>query len=189
MARIRSIKPEFFTDEDVGNLPPLTRLLFIAMWCEADKAGRIKDKPASLKARCLPFDNIRVEKALEELANAEFIYRYEVDGERFIQIRTWEEHQRPHHTERASTIPPYTGNGYLTVISPLENGEKKDSRNREPSFPFPSLPFLSQAAKPGSFRTVQGVVGVLGAAPAPDQKAVDGGAGQKADGQVCGVGA
>ena len=143
MARIRSIKPEFFTDEDVGSLPPLTRLLFIAMWCEADKAGRIKDKPASLKARCLPFDNIKVEKALEELADAQFIYRYEVDGERYIQVRTWEEHQRPHHTERESRMPPYGGNGYLTVTSPLENGEKKDSRNREPSSSFPSLPFLS----------------------------------------------
>ena len=52
MARIRTIKPEFFTDEDLGELSPAVRLLFIGMWTEADKAGRLKDKPKTLKARC-----------------------------------------------------------------------------------------------------------------------------------------
>jgi hypothetical protein len=41
VARIRTIKPEFFTSEDIVSLPPLTRLLYIALWCEADKEGRL----------------------------------------------------------------------------------------------------------------------------------------------------
>jgi hypothetical protein len=153
MARIRTVKPEFFTDEDLGELPPTVRLLFIAMWTEADKAGRLKDKPKTIKARCIPFDPIDIEKALRQLAASRFIIRYSSGGERYIQIRTWHEHQRPHHTERESTYPPVLEgevtetttltNGVLTVEQPSLDGEKKDSRNREPSFPFPSFPFLS----------------------------------------------
>ena len=142
MARIRTIKPEFFTDEDLGELPPAVRLLFIGMWTQADKAGRLKDKPKTLKARCLPFDNLDIEKSLRQLSDSNFIIRYTIGGEQYIQIRTWEEHQRPHHTERESTHPSVE-NGSLTVNSPLENGEKKGSRNREPSLPFLSFPFPS----------------------------------------------
>lgn len=136
MARIRSIKPEFFSDEDVGHLPPAVRLLFIAMWTEADKAGRLKDKPKTLKARCLPFDKVDIEEAIQQLADANFIVRYTVEGTGYIQIRTWEEHQRPHHTERASTIPERV-NGEITVKQPLLNGVN-DSVN--PPFPSCILP-------------------------------------------------
>ena len=45
MARIRTIKPEFFTSEDIVALSPLARLLFIALWCEADREGRLVWKP------------------------------------------------------------------------------------------------------------------------------------------------
>ena len=152
MARIRSIKPEFFIDEDIGNLPPLTRLLFVGMWCEADKAGRLKDKPKTLKARCLPFDSVDINKALDQLADSRFIIRYMVGGEQYIQIRTWDEHQRPHHTERASVYPESV-NGDLTVNSPLQDGEKKVTRNREPSLPFLSLPFPSSLGE-SEFRPV-----------------------------------
>ena len=75
MARKRTISPEFFTDEDVGDLAPLDRLLFIGLWCQADKAGRLKDKPRTIKACCLPFDSGSVDKALQRLADAGFIYR------------------------------------------------------------------------------------------------------------------
>lgn len=143
MARIRSIKPEFFSDEDVGSLPPLVRLLFIGMWCEADKAGRLKDRPKTLKARCMPFDSLNIEQALTQLAEGRFIIRYEAAGDRYIQIRTWAEHQRPHHTEKESTYPSVV-EGEATVTSPCNNGgitvKERSSRKREPSSSFPSLP-------------------------------------------------
>lgn len=166
MARIRSIKPEFFSDGDIGGLPPLVRLLFVGMWCEADKAGRLKDKPKSIKARCLPFDNLDIGKALKTLESGRFIIRYTVDGEAYIQIRTWSEHQRPHHTEKESNIPGTALekfgevfekhppprrrtsetatdatispviDGSLTVKQPLDNGKKERCT---PPPPFPSL--------------------------------------------------
>ena len=41
MARIRTIKPDFFTSEDIVGLTPEARLLYIALWCEADREGRL----------------------------------------------------------------------------------------------------------------------------------------------------
>ena len=39
VARIRTIKPDFFTSEDIVVLTPWARLLYIALWCEADREG------------------------------------------------------------------------------------------------------------------------------------------------------
>ena len=57
MARIRTIKPEFFTSEDIVSLSPLARLLYVALWCEADKEGRLVWKPLTFKLRYLPADD------------------------------------------------------------------------------------------------------------------------------------
>jgi len=42
---------------------------------------------------------------LDELANKRFILRYQIDGCRYIQIRTFAKHQRPHIKEQESTLP------------------------------------------------------------------------------------
>ena len=45
MSRIRSIKPEFFTSEDIVSMTPLARLFYVSLWCEADREGRLDWKP------------------------------------------------------------------------------------------------------------------------------------------------
>lgn len=112
MARIRYIKPDFFKDEDLAELPFETRLFFAGLWTQADKEGRLEDRPKRLKVELMPYDNADIEKMLQELANHKkdsgcpFIMRYEVNGQRYIQILAWKKHQRPHHTEKISEIPP-----------------------------------------------------------------------------------
>lgn len=54
MARIRAIKPDFFTSEDIVSLSPLARLLFISTWLEADREGRFVWRPKTMKLRYLP---------------------------------------------------------------------------------------------------------------------------------------
>jgi len=136
MARKRTISPEFFTDEDIGDLPPLLRLLFVGMWCQADKEGRLKDKPRTIKAQVLPFDDdIPIDLALDQLQEAGFIYRYESQGVAVIQIRTWHKHQNPHHTEKDSDLPG-PDNGALTVKQPLNNGYVAEHSQDAP-FPCP----------------------------------------------------
>lgn len=105
MARARNIKPGFFTNEDLCELPPLTRLLFIGLWTEADREGRLEDRPSRIKMRVFPLDHFDVEEALSKLAEKNFITRYEVDGLRLIQISAWHKHQRPHAQEAKSALP------------------------------------------------------------------------------------
>jgi len=106
MARIRYIKPGFFTNDELAELKPLARLLFIGLWCVADKEGRLHDRPKRIKAQVLPFDAANVNGLLDGLQDRGFISRYEVDGERYIQVVNFDKHQRPHHKEEASKIPP-----------------------------------------------------------------------------------
>lgn len=109
MARIRSLKAEYFDDEDVGRVSRDARLLFLGMWPQADREGRLEDRPARLKVRIFPYDEdvdgARVNGLLDELQAAGFILRYERDGERVIQIRSFVKHQRPHPHEPASMLP------------------------------------------------------------------------------------
>lgn len=78
MARIRTIKPEFFDDEDVAAMQPLARLAYIGLWGHADREGRLKDRPVRLKARILPFDDVDMNALLDEMARHGFIRRYTV---------------------------------------------------------------------------------------------------------------
>lgn len=111
MARIRYLKPDFFKDEHLAELPFESRLFFAGLWNFADKAGRLEDRPKRLKVEIFPYDKVDVEKCLDLLSKPKkgstkpFIYRYEVDEENFIQILNWEKHQKPHHTEKDSVIP------------------------------------------------------------------------------------
>lgn len=139
MARIRYLKPDFFKDEDIGALPFEVRLFFQGLWGLADKEGRLEDRPMRLKAEIFPYDDVDVSRCLSWLLKPKagsglpFIYRYAVEGQRFIQIVTWSKHQKPHGTERGSEIPPYNppngkdngnGNGECNFgVPPLDNGE------------------------------------------------------------------
>src|SRR5664279_2211043 len=77
--RSRNIKPKFFGTGDLVELPPLTRLLFIGLWCAADREGRLEDSPITIKFSVLPGDDCDVDKMLGELAKSGFIIRYEKD--------------------------------------------------------------------------------------------------------------
>jgi hypothetical protein len=130
MARIRTIKPSFFTDSVLGEIDPLARLLFIALWTMADKAGRLKDRPAEIKVLALPYDTCDIEALLETLVRHDLAIRYQFwDGREhvgYLQVANFEKHQRPHHTEPESVIPPppKVRTRAKTVRQPLDNLKK-----------------------------------------------------------------
>ena len=137
--RIRSLKPDFFIDEDIAELKPLMRLFYQGLWCAADKSGRLEDRPIKLKAQLMPYDDFKVEEALQVLAKGKnnspraFVYRYEVDGEKYIQITSWEKHQKPHHTEKDSIIPPYNPllKGKIPTMDKIHGKTKSKSTELE----------------------------------------------------------
>ena len=50
MPRARNVKPGFFKNELLAECEPLARILFEGLWCEADREGRLEDRPRRLKA-------------------------------------------------------------------------------------------------------------------------------------------
>lgn len=102
MARIRTIKPEFFTSEDIVSLSPLARLLYIALWCESDKEGRMVWKPRTFKMRYLPADGCQIEALCQELIGSGLVILY---GNGYAYIPSFKSHQHINPRESASQLP------------------------------------------------------------------------------------
>ena len=105
MARSRNIKPGFFMNDALAEVDPLGRLLFAGLWCIADRDGRLEDRPKRIKAEVLPYDDCDVDDLLNQLVKHDFIIRYEVEGEFYIQVINFLKHQNPHKNEVDSIIP------------------------------------------------------------------------------------
>lgn len=95
MARIRTIKPEFWQDERIAALPFHARLLYIGLWTIADDAGRFRANPLFVKAQVFPYDlEVDVPSALAELERMGRVVLYSSGGESIGFIPTFGEHQR-----------------------------------------------------------------------------------------------
>ncbi len=116
MSRIRTIKPEFWTSEQVTECSPVARLLFIGLWNFCDDAGRMNASPKQIKALVLPADDIPsddVRRMLDELEDNGLIKRYAVDGKEYLQVTGW--------------------------------GHQKIDRPQPPKFPPPPPPFIDRS--------------------------------------------
>jgi len=129
--KARTIHPGFFANEELGKLPFRTRLVFIGLWCLADREGRLEYRPERLKALILPYEADGIENDVQSLlinpgANLSgWLLRYEVNGKSYLQILNWYKFQKPHHTEIESIIPE-PPNKYNNLI----NNELYYSYNR-----------------------------------------------------------
>lgn len=113
MARIRTIKPEFWSSPSVTAMSPWARLLFIAMWNWADDTGRGTFIPRELLGFTFPND--------EEITVAEFrrlcaevrrecaVLFYESAGRYFYSIPSWKKHQSKHAKHSGSKLPDPEG--------------------------------------------------------------------------------
>jgi hypothetical protein len=102
MARIRTIKPEFFTSEDIVELSPFARLLYIAIWCEADREGRLAWKPKTFKLRYFPADEVNIDELCNELISRGLVKLY---GNGLAFVPTFLDHQHVNPRESASVLP------------------------------------------------------------------------------------
>lgn len=136
MSRSRNLKPGFFKNEELAELPFEYRILFQGLWCEADREGRLEDRPKRLKAAIFPYDSVDVDAGLAALQAHGFLVRYEVDGLRYVQVLNFVRHQNPHKKEAASVIPAFPG---LSVDSTVQEPEVDDPA---PEFPVqaPEIP-------------------------------------------------
>ena len=140
MARIRTVKPGFFTSRSIAALPDdTTRLAFIGLWGYVDDHGRGVDDARLVKAALFPLDDRqtvrRVEAILATLATHGKICRYEADGERFFEVCNWSDHQRVNRPT-PSVIPGRNPHGTLAEpsVSPhdsLMEDSRQEGKGRE----------------------------------------------------------
>lgn len=109
MARARNIKPGFFKNADLVELPIEARLLFIGLWTLADRGGRLEDRPKQIKMELFPADPVDVDACLDGLQRWGFVQRYEVAGRRLLQVVNFDKHQNPHRDEKVSALPSPDG--------------------------------------------------------------------------------
>lgn len=109
MARIRTIKPEFFRHyklyvaEKETRLP--LRVAFAGLWTAADREGRFRWQPEELKLDCLPYDDLDFSRVLDALATRGFIEQYTSAGCLYGWIPSFGKHQVINNRERPSELP------------------------------------------------------------------------------------
>ena len=103
--RSRNIKIGFFENEELGECSFAARLLFVGLWCLADREGRLEDRRKRISAELFPYDDVDMDSLLNELAAHSFIVCYTVDDKKYIALPTFKKHQNPHPHEKGSTIP------------------------------------------------------------------------------------
>jgi hypothetical protein len=98
---MRTLKPGFFTSEDVVQYSFRARLLFAGLWTYCDDHGRGKDNPRLIKGEVWPLDDdvtyADVEEDLQALHAGGAIVRYRVGGSPFLAVQNWHFHQSPNH--------------------------------------------------------------------------------------------
>ncbi len=174
MARIRTLKPEFWADEKLCSLDVATRLVFLGLISMADDAGRLVDNVKQIDAALFPATRHTSKKALVELAGLGRIRRGQTpSGQSVIQIVNWSKHQRVDHPNMQAALPPIASNDKADTDPPREALAKGDGVTREelatrsvPTTSTNDQKNASRARDPGQL--VRGLLGPWGALPALD---------------------
>lgn len=105
MARIRTIKPEFWVDEKIVEVSFPARLLFIGLWNFSDDYGRMEFREKKIKMQIFPADSLQITPLFEELEREELIERYVVDDNEYLQVKGFSKHQKI-DSRAVEKIPP-----------------------------------------------------------------------------------
>lgn len=109
MARIRSVRPETWSDPVFCALTAEARLLYIALWNYCDDQGRGRFLPKSIEGFAFPRETVDVDGLLGELVGAGRIRVYESNGEEFFFVPKWGRHQKPNRPTPSNLPEPPPG--------------------------------------------------------------------------------
>jgi hypothetical protein len=109
MARIRNIKPEFYTHEELNDLqskyPELNPMLvFSGLWTQCEYTGVFLWSPRKLKLAILPFVNFDLIKSLNILEKHGFIKRFVRDGKEYGFVYSFVKYQAISGKEKVSEL-------------------------------------------------------------------------------------
>ncbi len=131
MPRIRTIKPEMFSDEKLAELCDATRFLFVGLISMADDFGRLVDSEKQIEAYVWPRHNRAraVNTGLKELASLELLARgVTASGQAVIQIRNWEKHQKVDHPRVKGSLPAIVAKSSRELRENLASSSRLDLR-------------------------------------------------------------
>lgn len=107
--RIRSVKPELLTDEELWDLGQETGLpvlqAFVGMWMYADREGRFEWRPRALGALILPYWEGDFARVLDALATRGFLVKYACGTREYGYVKNFHKHQTPNNRENPSELP------------------------------------------------------------------------------------
>ena len=108
MARIRTIKPEFWEDEKLAKLPVHARLLFIGTWNFADDNGVLLANPVLMKSHIFPYEDIgisTISEWIDILVENGMLIRTTYNGKNYLVIRKFLIHQKINRKSIRINIP------------------------------------------------------------------------------------
>lgn len=126
MARIRTIKPEFWSSPDTARATAVARLAYIGMWNWADDYGRGTVNVKELEGFIFPNDDLptlsggtseNFRHVLAEVAECFGVTFYAVRGRDYYVIPSWNDHQRTERSAKAKHPGPDEADGPATCIN------------------------------------------------------------------------
>lgn len=154
MARIRTVKPEFWISEQVMELSRDARLLFIGLWNFSDDGGNHPASPKSLKAEVFPGDDLTaadIQRLVDEMSAQGLVFEYEAEGKTYWHVTGWHHQKidRPNCRHPAPPENPHEQDVRRTLDEPIRRtldeqstpegkvreGKGKERKVKEESFP------------------------------------------------------
>lgn len=129
MARIRSVKPEFWANEQVAQCSIPARVLFLGMLNFCDDGGVHPASAHRLKSQVFPSDNFtnaEIQAMVDELITVGLLSTYEAAGKRFWNVTGW------HHQKIDKPTYSYPGSKELgeSAVNYRKNLLEKTEKNR-----------------------------------------------------------
>ncbi len=161
MARIRTIKPEFFRHEALQDLEiahpgKYPMMVFAGLWGHCDSKGRFEWKPRMLKLDILPFLSFDMNETLGILEKSGMLHRYTVNGKEYGEVATFEKHQRLSGKEltEGEKFPssqaemPGKHRGSVGEIPESQEGKGREGKGIEANASVAGKPAAVAAAQP-----------------------------------------
>lgn len=106
--RIRTVKPEMWQDEKVGDLSHGARLLLVGLVTMADDEGRLRGRPQAILGHVFPWDDdvtpAKIKRWIGDIERQGIVLTYEFEGKPYIAFRHWRRHQKINKAT-PSTLP------------------------------------------------------------------------------------
>jgi hypothetical protein len=147
MARIRTVKPEFWKHEELSALPESVHMLAAALLNYADDEGYFNANDKLVKAECSPLrePSVSTHDALKQLSKINYLRLGNgPDGKRYGHVINFDQHQRVNRKTDSkikkieivweSSVSPHP---QLTEGSPPEGKGKEGKEDAEPSGSHP----------------------------------------------------